>query len=225
MLSVVAACGNGHVEAEPRARAPLGKLEPVAAGELCATKGTAPLGGRVDAGAMRAVAPRTSGEAASLEFTFRGDPETTKALAGGQLRRQLGLKLRAGDGCNLVYVMYRLDPKPMLDVSVKRNPGARTHAQCGAGGYTKVKPSKIARVPMLAVGDKHTLRAELHADALTVWLDEAIAWRGTLPASARDLAGPSGLRSDNVAFDLHAFHAPASPTPAAPPKCGDDDSD
>jgi hypothetical protein len=194
-----------------RQEPPMIKLAPVAPGALCVTKGAARIGERVTQPTMRAFAHETSGDAASLTFTYRGETEHTRALASGQERRQLGLKLRAANGCNLVYVMWRLDPKPALDVSVKVNPGMSTHKQCGAEGYQKVKHGALAAVPPLVAGETHTLRAEIDGDELTAWIDDQPAWRGTLPDQARALSGPAGLRSDNLAFDLVAFSAPAGP--------------
>lgn len=203
-LLVAAACGS-PTEAAPKAR----RAPPLApAKDLCVTRGRASFGDQVTDPTMRAVVPGTAGEAASLEFVYRGDTTSTRELASGSARRQLGLKLRARDGCNLVYVMWRLDPDPKIDVSVKSNPGARDHAACGADGYTKVRPTKSWRVPALAVGDRHTLRAAIAGDDLTVWIDDRVAWRGALPRSARALTGPAGLRSDNLAFELVGFAAP-----------------
>ena len=212
-LVVLAACGG--TEAAPRETSV--KLDPKSG--LCVTKGV--LATTVSAPTLRAVKPGTSGESAALTFVYRGDTETTRALASGKERRQLGLKLRAANGCNLVYVMWRLDPKPMLDVSVKSNPGMRTHEDCGAGGYVKVKAAETSPVPALVVGEKHVLRAVIEGDELRAYIDDALAWRGTLPGAARALAGPSGLRSDNLAFELVAFDAPNG----SPSKCTAADAD
>src|SRR5262249_19077110 len=145
---------------------------PIAKEALCVTKGAARIGERVTQPTMRAFAHETSGDAAALTFTYRGQTEHTRALASGQERRQLGLKLRAANGCNLVYVMWRLDPRPALDVSVKYTPGMTTHKQCGANGYQKVRPLEHAAVPPLVTGETHTLRAEIVDDELTVWIDD-----------------------------------------------------
>jgi len=195
------------------------KLEPVKS-TLCVTKGAAAIGAKVTDPTMRAVAKGTLGESAALTFKYAGDTETVRELAGGQARRQIGLKLRAQDGCNLVYVMWRLDPKPKLDISVKLNPGKKTHKECGAEGYTKIKAAKgkLPGVPVLALGDTRTLRAEIVGDELTVWIDELISWRGTLPEAARALDGPAGIRSDNFAFELVDFKASAG-------KCVAEDGD
>lgn len=228
------ACGNTHVEGVAAAdrldkqEAPVVKLSPIAKEALCVTKGAAWIGERVTQPTMRAFAHETSGDAAALTFTYRGETEHVRALASGQERRQLGLKLRAANGCNLVYVMWRLDPKPKLDISVKYNPGMTTHKQCGASGYTKVAPVEHTAVPPLVAGETHTLRAEIAGDELTAWVDDQPAWRGTLPAHARELSGPAGLRSDNLAFDLVAFsalRASATISANAEHKCREEDSD
>lgn len=210
LLALVAACG-GKLEAAPERTV---KLVPIT-DTLCVTKGTAKVGATVTEPTMRAIALGTRGDGAQLELVYRGDTEGTRALASGAARRQFGLKLRAQNSCNVVYVMWRLDPKPMLEVSIKVNPGKVTHAECGAEGYTKVRPTKSWPVPVLASGDRHVLRATIHGDDLTAWIDEQVAWRGTLPEVARTLVGPAGIRSDNLAFDLVSFSAPEALGPTA----------
>ncbi len=219
-----AACS--HPTAAAPDRKPAGAPAVVPPDKFCVTKGA--LGARIESGlpvdvpTMRLIAPGTNGESASMTFWFRGDTSDKKALASGAERRQLGLKLRAANGCNLVYVMWRLDPKPKLEVSVKSNPGMRTHEDCGANGYIKVKPDdKPLPVPALRIGATHTLRAEIKGDALTAWIDDAIAWTGSLPEEARALEGPAGVRSDNLAFDLVELLAPPGPEAACKTKEGD----
>ena len=202
LLAILTACGS-KLEASPER---IVKLVPIT-DTLCVTKGAAKVGTTVNEPTMRAVAPGTSGDGAQLDFSYRGDTLTSRELASGSARRQVGIKLRAQNGCNLVYVMWRLDPKPMLEVSVKSNPGKVTHQDCGADGYLKVKATKSWPVPVLADGDRHVLRAAIAGDDLTAWIDDKVAWRGKLPVEARVLAGPSGIRSDNLRFDLHAFSA------------------
>lgn len=218
----VAACGHASQAApapdDGKPRVPEVLVETIAPAALCITHGAAPaatdVGAVIDAPTFRAVAPGTTGEAAALAFTYGGETDAAVALASGKVRRQLGVKLRAANGCNLVYVMWRLDPKPKLEVSIKVNPGAKDHEDCGADGYTKVKPTRSSPVPHLSPRSSHTLRAELRGDELVAWIDDRLAWRGVLPAAARSLHGPSGLRSDNMIFRLDAFSAPPSPAPA-----------
>lgn len=222
-VSVLAfACRGGSTQAAPEksmTEKPVPKVavSPIAPDRLCVTMGAAAVGAKVTEPTMRAVALGSSGDAASLSLVFHGNSATTRELASGESRRQLGLKLRAQDGCNLIYVMWRLDPKPAVTVQLKRNPGMRTHKECGANGYTRLKPSRIpagtpgslTAVPALSPGESHTLRAEISHDELLAWIDDLLVWRGPLPSDARDLSGPAGLRSDNVSFDLVSFSAPA----------------
>jgi len=71
---------------------------------LCVTEGQVrPVeGGRLEVAdpAMRAVAMDTGGDAGELEFTYEGPSQGDAPLANGELRRQIGLKLRAADTCN-----------------------------------------------------------------------------------------------------------------------------
>ncbi|WP_373047758.1 hypothetical protein [Vulgatibacter sp.] len=193
--------------ASARAHEPVERLAPVALQGLDVTLGALrEADGRllVEAAKFRAVALRRTAPVAELDFTYVGPTEQAAPLASGELRRQLGLKLRAADGCNLVYVMWRIDPKPALVVSIKRNPGKRTHAQCGAGGYRNVKPERAVPLPKLQPGERHVLRAALAGDRLVVQVDGRAVWEGALGEEILAFDGPVGLRTDNarVAFQL-----------------------
>ena len=120
----------------------------------------------------------------------------------------LDLKLQAEDGCNLLYAMWRIAPKPGLVVSLKRNPGMHSSGDCGNGGYTNLKPRRGTRVPAFLPGERHAIRAEQRGEELRVLVDGAPAWEGTLPPDALSLRGPSGFRSDNGRFDLELFASP-----------------
>jgi len=203
-LSVaIIACGSGR--ASPPAEVyPIGPLAAVAPADLCVTHGTVEAGAgamQIDQPTVRAVVPGAHGDAAELSFVYRGVTARTRALASGQQRHQLGLKLRAADGCNLVYVMWRLGPGLAgVEVSVKRNPGKHTNAACGVRGYRKIRPAKSAPVPALQVGTAHTLAAEIHGDDLVARVDGAVVWRGSLHGAADAVRGSAGLRTDNVAL-------------------------
>jgi hypothetical protein len=212
VLAGLAACGASEAAPEARRATQLAAI----GDELCATHGHAQIGAAITEPTVRAYARGTSGDAAELAIIFRGDTEQQRALASGGARRQLGVKLRAKDSCNVVYVMWRLDPTPKIEVSVKLNPGAKAHEDCGAEGYTKIKPTKSWAPPALEVGYSHALRAAIAGDELTAWIDDKVVWRGRWPAAARTLEGPAGLRSDNMAFDLVSFKAPTGAGANAP---------
>jgi hypothetical protein len=151
---------------------------------------------------MRAVARVATAPAADLRFTYLGRSERSSVLGSGETRAQLGLKLRAQDGCNLVYVMWRFEPEAKLVVSLKRNPGMRTHAQCGTAGYRTVAPRHADAVPRLRPRDTHVLSADMQGQALAVRVDGAEVWRGDVGADALSIDGPVGVRSDNVRVEF-----------------------
>lgn len=188
------------------------ELAPVAREDVCVTAGrvaaarTRPSALEVDSGGMRAFVAGDAGDegvAAEVAFTYRGPSDETKPLANGEVRRQIGLKLRAKDTCNVVYVMWHVEPTPGVFVSIKHNPGLDAHEACGANGYVHLPGAKAARdLPRIEPGSKHTLRAELDGITLRVRADGNVVWEGDLPAEAFTFDGPSGVRSDNAAFDF-----------------------
>lgn len=202
-----AALGAGGEPAAPAAVAgPAGA--PVAAVRLAGLSVTtgrlrelAPGRLAVDDPELRAVHRGTGGARAELRFRYLGAPASIRPLASGEARRQIGLKLRARDDCNLLYAMWRASP-PAVVVQVKRNPDARTHGECGAGGYRRLAGERSSPVASFEDGREHVLAAELAGGALRVTADGAVVWAGALPPDAAALAGPAGLRSDNGRFEL-----------------------
>lgn len=223
-LAGCGACGGNRTEAAPRNHKPTIDVAPIASDGLCVTKGHV-AGNEIFEPTVRGYARGAGGDAASLTFTYRGESFETRELAGGQSRRQIGIKLRAQDSCNVVYVMWRLDPKPKLDVSVKLNPLEKTHEECGADGYTKVKPHKKSFIPAFEYGKTHTLRAEIVGDELYAWIDDKLLWQGTLPETARAIKGPAGIRSDNVKLDLVSLAVPHATDLTEAPACKREGSD
>jgi hypothetical protein len=151
---------------------------------------------------MRAVVAYATRPVAEAKFTYLGPTRKGKPLRSGVLRRQFGLKLLAQNGCNLVYAMWRIEPKQELVVSVKLNPGQTTNAECGTNGYHTIKPARDLNAPHLAVGESHTLRAEIEGNTLRVHIDGKLTWEGLLDRDALSLDGPSGLRTDNGRFNF-----------------------
>lgn len=226
LLVVLAACTGTRTEAAPAVttRAPSVEVAPVKSDALCVTKGELD-GAAIEVPTMRGYAIGAGGDAAQLTFTYKGESQESRALASGDVRRQIGLKLRAQDSCNVVYVMWRLDPRPKLDISVKVNPGQTAHEQCGADGYTKIRSRTKALVPAYEYNKTHTLRAEIVGDDIFAWVDGKLLFQGRLPASARAIRGPAGMRSDNVAFDLVELAAPKPAASGGAPACKREGSD
>lgn len=190
--------------------------------ELCITDGDVIASG--DRATVREAKGRgflagSTGDSAVLEFTYGGRANTVAAMASGDTRAQLGLELRAQDSCNVIYVMWRIDPVSEITVQVKRN-DLREHRDCGNAGYTRVRPTFRAHPPALGVADwptkpiEHVLQAAIVDDVIEVFADKRLVWRGALPAAARDFHGPAGFRTDNVQIDL-ALRAPMDPEDAA----------
>jgi hypothetical protein len=154
-------------------------------------------GGRfVDVDAMRAVASAATAPAAELRFTYVGPTADTSMLDSGAVRRQVGLKLLAANSCNVLYVMWRLDPVAELG------------AECGDQGYRTLRPIESGPLPAVVAGEPHVLHAALVGAELTVTADGALVFRGRVPAEGTALEGPVGVRTDNGRFAL-ALAAPA----------------
>ena len=177
--------------------APTPSLRPVTLGALRVTEGAVlPLGDAlgIEAPKVRAVLQAGGAPSAELRFTFLGPTAEIARLDDGEARQQLGLKLRARDACNVLYVMWRVEPQSVLAVQVKRNLGQSRSAECGARGYRKL-PVAVP-LPHLVPGESHALRADLDGDRLRVRVDGAVVWEGAVGGELAD--GPVGLRTDNV---------------------------
>ena len=167
---------------------------------------------RVDSTKMRAVLGFASKPEAELRFRYLGETVEHSLLRSGAERTQIGLKLKAQDDCNVVYVMWRINPVSKLVVSIKSNPGKHTHAECGNSGYTNLKGTLEAPIPRVEEGSEHSLRAALNGTSLVVYVDRALAWEGNIPEDAMHFDGPVGIRSDNALFEFRFFAQPQSGT-------------
>jgi hypothetical protein len=156
----------------------------------------------IESASSRAIVLGVIAKVVELRFRYLGPSAHPHLLASGELRRQIGLKLRAPNSCNVLYAMWRIAPKAGLVVSLKRNPGLETHSQCGARGYAVQHPTTVWTLPDLVEGEWHTLRAELQGRDLALTVDAQRVWFGTLGPEIEDLNGPVGLRSDNGRFEF-----------------------
>ncbi|MCY1047626.1 hypothetical protein OV208_40380 [Corallococcus sp. bb12-1] len=188
-------------------------LEPIALERLQITQGKvlevqkAALGGTrfgIEVPRQRAVSPETTGDDVGLRFTWLGITDPVIPLASGVERQQVGLKLRAMDGCNVIYAMWRIAPSAGIVVNFKHNPDEHESGECGNGGYITVRPRFMEPLDRLAQGEPHVMRARIDADVLTVYVDGKRVWEGVLPPDALTLEGPAGMRTDNarVRFEL-----------------------
>jgi hypothetical protein len=214
----------GLLEAHEPTKAPA-RARPVPRERVCSTLGQArPLPGgawRVDDAKLRATIAGSNGTGISLTFRLLGATAEQAPLGSGELRQQLGLELSARDQCNLLYVMWRLQPRAELVVQVKRNPGDSTHAECENGGYQRLRPTRTAALPALLPGRLYTLAARIERGRLEVTIDGVSVWHGPLDRAALELSGNAGLRSDNLRFDVQALSAELlDGAPAACPESG-----
>jgi hypothetical protein len=154
---------------------------------------------------MRATLKFTTEQSVTVKFTYLGPTKEVAHLGSREVPSQFGLKLRAHDDCNVVYVMWHFAPDEKIAVSVKRNPGKRAHAECLDHGYiNNIKP-RISDLPQpVEVNQPHVLSATMSGSDLTVTADNKLVWWGDLGPVALSFSGPVGLRSDNarVLFDL-----------------------
>jgi hypothetical protein len=191
-----------------------GKIETLSSGWLA-----------VEVPKMRAYLNQQTLESVQVRFKYLGSTGAEASLGSGELRRQLGLKLRAQDACNLVYVMWRIKPEPKLVVSVKTNPGEHTSGQCGNRGYHNTKPRRAQQVPPLQVGAIHTLRAELRGVEMTVLADNRLVWEGSVGNEVLDFDGPVGIRSDNARWEFELRSGSTSKSGSGRTGCTIQDSD
>jgi hypothetical protein len=158
-------------------------------------------------------AVRTSGEHSNavLQFRYRGPSETISLLDSGALVRQIGLKMRAMDTCNLLYVMWRIKPTEEIYIAIKRNPGESKYKECLSRGYLQ-----LARVPLKPLGitaatqKEHRLGASVTETdgryTCTVTIDGRRVWSDKIDAKhISDIKGPVGIRSDNGSFIFKLF--------------------
>lgn len=205
--------GGGESGARPERRSAwwgwwrpaAGGLTPVAPDAMCVTLGEiTPAGGgrfRVAGPKVRGHGVRSTGRSAELRFVYRGPSAEVSRLGSGKVFHQIGLKLQAQDGCNVLYVMWRLETG--VEVLVKRNPGQSVHSECGNRGYRKVKPATVHPAPRLEPGSAHRLAAELSGGRLVARVDG----QPVLEAEVGELgfSGPAGFRTDNVEAELELF--------------------
>jgi hypothetical protein len=196
-------------------KASLPELQRIDRGRLCVTNGiVSGLAGdrlAVDTPSSRAIVQagteNAGDQTAEIQFRYLGPSQESRPLASGELRRQIGLKLRTQDSCNLIYAMWHIEPDSRVAVSIKRNAGLHTHEQCGARGYINFKSQDGDDLPPIGPGETHALRAVLHGTDLTITVDGKVAWHGSLGSEIALPVGPPGFRTDNARFTFDYFVA------------------
>jgi len=213
-----------------QAQSPPTQLAAVSRADFCVTEGALEEHDRsllVTVPKMRAYVNRAASDVAQLTFSYLGPTAVESSLGSGASRRQFGIKLRAADACNLIYVMWRVTPESKLVVSVKANPGQQSSAQCANRGYRNLKPVSSATLPALEAGAAHQLQARIRGDDLRVHVDGRLVWQGSVGPVAAAFAGPVGMRTDNtrLEFTFATQASPAGLTPVPPCRAGAQASD
>ncbi len=202
-------------------------LAPVTREMLCITEGD--ISGRaestlsVNTPKMRAYVNGSTTPEAEVRFKYLGGTGRDVPLGSGEMRRQFGLKLLAEDACNLVYVMWRIEPESKVVVSIKSNRGQHTSQECGNRGYVNIKPRHTTAVPALRPAAMHTLHAAIKKEEMQVFVDGGMVWEGSLGPEVSYLHGPVGVRSDNARLEFMLWtHVLRDGFGAGLPSCGAD---
>ena len=165
-------------------------------GKILAAKGHRLL---VTSKEMLATLKFTTEQTATVKFTYLGPTKDVSHAGSGKALSQFGIKLRAQNDCNVIYVMWRFAPDQKIAVSIQRNPGKRTHAECVDRGYiNNLKPRLSDAPPPVEPNQPHVLTATMSGSDLSVTADNKLVWWGDLGSAALTLRGPVGLRSDNA---------------------------
>jgi hypothetical protein len=148
------------------------------------------IGYSVETPTSRAEFLNTSGDKLELRIRYLGITDTKEYFADGTYQEQVGMKLRSMDGCNVIYVMRRINPNPGIVVSIKSNPGIVS--TCGDKGYTVLKS---VAYPVPKVGDTFTMSATIIDKNIVVKMNGISVITATLPIVTK---GNSGIRTDNT---------------------------
>jgi len=197
------------VTAGAQMRPPRPRFDSVSRDRLCVTEGkieeTADHKLAVNVPKMRAYVLQQTPPGIEARFTYLGGTAKKSALGSGAMRQQFGLKLRAQDACNLVYVMWRFEPESEIVVSVKRNPGQHTSAQCGNRGYKNIKARDTLPVPTPQPDRVLNIWARMDGEELKVIMNNLVVWEGSV--GPVDFDGPVGIRSDNIRLKMQLWSA------------------
>jgi hypothetical protein len=217
----LALCAAGLLLAcrAPATKPELAPIRDVPARELCLSIGRLhPAGDKrwvSTHAALRATAPQSAGHHAAVVFRYLGGTETRARPAAEVEPRQLGLKLLSRDSCNAVYAMWRFDEGASVVATVQANPAFARHSQCGNRGYRSLRPFWTAAVEPPRIGSIHELSATVERGLLEVMIDGRPVLHAVLAGHRAPAFGASGLRGDNVGFELIRFEADVPETGAA----------
>lgn len=155
------------------------------------------------------------------DFVYLGPSGESDTASSSQNHHQFGFELFAQDACNLVYVMWRLEPESNIGVFVKSNPQQHIHDECGRRGTITAEAEYKLPLPPVRAGEhiSHTLRAKIKGSRLLVFADGALVWRCELSPEILRTRGPVGIHCDNAKLEIMLTVAPpAANAPVIPCK-------
>jgi hypothetical protein len=149
-------------------------------------------------------------QVACLQFRYLGPTSNRVASGSGTEFHQIGLKLRSKDPCNLIYVMWRIQPTQELVIQTKRNVNQSTSEGCHNQGYTTV-----ARIPFqpFLTGQLYEFMAWVQTDPggnseVCCWVNWQEVLRAPIDSAfIQDVNGLRGIRSDNGQYNFRFFTA------------------
>lgn len=152
-------------------------------------------------------------DALQLCFKIKKNQQQVSLLASGRERRQVGIKLKAQDSCNTLYVMWHFFPRFEMVISEKINSSQHVHQQCGNKGYHVLKRLPLEHLtnsilpPLNELNDAdrfYLLQARLdpHSQHLSVYLNYQLLWTGPVHQQWGHISAPVGLRTDNMQIDF-----------------------
>ncbi|MEZ0391398.1 MAG: Ig domain-containing protein [Pseudobdellovibrionaceae bacterium] len=173
---------------------------------ICATNGQVQTNSaesiEVTTATSRSVVTTPTEQKIRIDFTYLAPINDPAANPNGH--RQIGLKLRAANSCNVLYVMWPVAGGP-LKVTLKRNDGMKNHSECGPEGYTNLTPSLSKTVSALQIGRKYRLQAEYENETLNVYASGVKAWSGMIENQDIPFQGPVGVRTDGGKFTFDIY--------------------
>jgi len=170
---------------------------------------------------MRAVERSGTYSSAKLRVRYKAPSKKTSYLGSGGYKRQIGLKLRASSGCNLLYLMWQIEPTEKFVVLSKINPGMTRHAQCGNENYTNIATLSVPTALTLSTHKTRKLQGDLSFTRdgikLHIFVDDKFFKTVPIPRSLLPPAGPVGVRSDNGQFIFRYYRTQVINGPSTRP--------
>lgn len=157
---------------------------------------------------VRCCSKKGESERVFLEVKYNGKTRKKKPLKSGIIERQVCLKLKSPNTCNVLYICWNgVDiGEEFINIQTKRNASilkrkCRGLGKCDGEGYDQPIATIQLQNKTLLDQKFHTLSAQIvkSEKRLIVCVDNAIVYRGLFDLPI-ELNGTSGIRSQNGKF-------------------------